>query len=104
MRPQKIVVLGGTGFVGRHLVPRLQRDGHAIRVLTRNRDGGVPGPANDLVDRVERDERGHLDRAAMGRGCSPTEGCHAHGAKIGPPARSPQCGYPYSELRPSGVF
>lgn len=38
MRPQKIVVLGGTGFVGRHLVPRLQRDGHAIRVLTRNRD------------------------------------------------------------------
>jgi NADH dehydrogenase len=38
MRPQKIVVLGGTGFVGRHLVPRLQRDGHAVRVLTRNRD------------------------------------------------------------------
>ncbi|MGN6521502.1 MAG: complex I NDUFA9 subunit family protein [Dokdonella sp.] len=38
MRPHKIVVLGGTGFVGRHLVPRLQRDGHAIRVLTRNRD------------------------------------------------------------------
>ena len=38
MKAQKIVVLGGTGFVGRHLVPRLQRDGHAIRVLTRNRD------------------------------------------------------------------
>lgn len=38
MKPQSIVVLGGTGFVGRHLVPRLQRDGHAITVLSRNRD------------------------------------------------------------------
>ena len=38
MKPQKIVVLGGTGFVGGHLVPRLQRDGHAISVLSRNRD------------------------------------------------------------------
>jgi NADH dehydrogenase len=38
MKPQSIVVLGGTGFVGRHLVVRLQRDGHAITVLSRNRD------------------------------------------------------------------
>jgi NADH dehydrogenase len=38
MKPQSIVVLGGTGFVGRHLVMRLQRDGHAITVLSRNRD------------------------------------------------------------------
>ncbi|MFI4970556.1 MAG: complex I NDUFA9 subunit family protein [Lysobacterales bacterium] len=38
MKPQNIVVLGGTGFVGGHLVPRLQRDGHAISVLSRNRD------------------------------------------------------------------
>lgn len=38
MKPQRIVILGGTGFVGRHLVPRLARDGHAITVLTRNRD------------------------------------------------------------------
>ncbi len=38
MKPQSIVVLGGTGFVGRHLVPRLQQDGHAITVLSRNRD------------------------------------------------------------------
>lgn len=38
MKPQSIVVLGGTGFVGRHLVTRLQRDGHAITVLSRNRD------------------------------------------------------------------
>lgn len=38
MKSQRLVILGGTGFVGRHLVPRLVRDGHAITVLTRNRD------------------------------------------------------------------
>jgi NADH dehydrogenase len=38
MKPQQIVILGGTGFVGRHLVPRLQRDGHSITVLSRNRE------------------------------------------------------------------
>lgn len=38
MKPGHIVILGGTGFVGRHLVPRLQRDGHRITVLSRNRD------------------------------------------------------------------
>jgi NADH dehydrogenase len=38
MKAQKIVVLGGTGFVGSRLVPRLQRDGHSITVLSRNRD------------------------------------------------------------------
>lgn len=38
MKPGKIIVLGGTGFVGSHLVPRLQRDGHAITLLSRNRE------------------------------------------------------------------
>ncbi|MEO7431053.1 MAG: complex I NDUFA9 subunit family protein [Dokdonella sp.] len=38
MKPQTIVVLGGTGFVGSHLVPRLHADGHSITVLTRNRE------------------------------------------------------------------
>lgn len=38
MKPQQIVILGGTGFVGRHLVPRLQRDGHSITILSRNRE------------------------------------------------------------------
>lgn len=36
MTPLKIVVLGGTGFVGRHLVSRLAADGHAITLLSRN--------------------------------------------------------------------
>jgi NADH dehydrogenase len=37
MPAQRLVVLGGTGFVGRHLVPRLAADGHRIVVLSRNR-------------------------------------------------------------------
>ena len=38
MKPLKLVILGGTGFVGSHLVTRLQRDGHTISVLSRNRE------------------------------------------------------------------
>ncbi len=33
-----ICVLGGTGFVGRHLCARLAQDGHVVRVLTRYRE------------------------------------------------------------------
>ncbi len=36
MIPQNIVILGGTGFVGRHLVSRLAADGHAVTLLSRN--------------------------------------------------------------------
>jgi uncharacterized protein YbjT (DUF2867 family) len=37
MKPLSLVVLGGTGFVGQHLIPRLAHEGHRITVLTRNR-------------------------------------------------------------------
>ena len=36
MTPLKIVVLGGTGFVGRALVRRLAAQGHELKVLSRN--------------------------------------------------------------------
>jgi uncharacterized protein YbjT (DUF2867 family) len=36
MIPLKIVVIGGTGFVGRHLVARLAGDGHHVALLSRN--------------------------------------------------------------------
>lgn len=36
MTPLKLVILGGTGFVGRHLVARLAADGHAVTLLSRN--------------------------------------------------------------------
>lgn len=35
----KILLLGATGFVGRHLLRRLARDGHRMTVLTRYRPG-----------------------------------------------------------------
>lgn len=36
MTAMKIIVLGGTGFVGRLLVKRLAREGHAVTLLSRN--------------------------------------------------------------------
>jgi len=38
MKRLRIVILGGTGFVGSHLVPRLCADGHTVKVLSRNRE------------------------------------------------------------------
>jgi uncharacterized protein YbjT (DUF2867 family) len=38
MRPQSIVVLGGTGFLGTRLVARLIKDGHRVSVLSRDRE------------------------------------------------------------------
>jgi uncharacterized protein YbjT (DUF2867 family) len=38
MRPQSIVVLGGTGFLGTRLVARLIKDGHRVTVLSRDRE------------------------------------------------------------------
>jgi len=35
MDQRHLVILGGTGFVGRHLVARLRQDGHRVTVLTR---------------------------------------------------------------------
>lgn len=48
MAIRKLVILGGTGFVGSHLVPRLAADGHRIVLLSRNRErhrqlGVLPG-------------------------------------------------------------
>ncbi len=36
MKIQKICVLGGTGFVGRHLATRLANQGYSLKVLTRH--------------------------------------------------------------------
>ncbi len=38
MKKYKICVLGGTGFVGKHLVSRLAGEGHQVRVLARHRE------------------------------------------------------------------
>jgi NADH dehydrogenase len=36
MIPQRLVILGGSGFVGHALLPRLCRDGHEVLLLSRN--------------------------------------------------------------------
>lgn len=38
MSKLRVCILGGTGFVGQHLSARLVKDGHSVRVLTRNRE------------------------------------------------------------------
>ncbi|MGE0080035.1 MAG: complex I NDUFA9 subunit family protein [Thiohalomonadaceae bacterium] len=38
MTTHNICILGGTGFVGRHLAARLANDGHRLKVLTRHRE------------------------------------------------------------------
>lgn len=38
MSKQSICILGGTGFVGRHLVSRLAQDGHRLLLPSRNRE------------------------------------------------------------------
>ncbi len=49
----KILVTGAGGFVGRHLVERLRRDGHAVRALVREATdfpAGVETAVGDLRD------------------------------------------------------
>src|ERR1700685_481739 len=38
MRPLSLCILGGTGFLGTRLVGRLVKDGHAVTVLSRDRE------------------------------------------------------------------
>ena len=40
--PRRVFVAGGTGAIGRHLVPVLLRDGHEVVVLSRSRERAAP--------------------------------------------------------------
>ena len=66
MAAQQIVILGGTGFVGSHLLPRLAADGHRIVLLSRNREqhrelGVLPGVTIRSADVYDDDMlRRHL--------------------------------------------
>lgn len=66
MSARQLVILGGTGFVGSHLVPRLAADGHRIVLLSRNREqhrelGVLPGVSVRSADVYDDDVlRRHL--------------------------------------------
>ena len=75
MKPQRIVILGGTGFVGSHLVPRLHADGHTITILSRNRElhrelGVLPRASVVTADIYDRDVLRASSRAPTRRSIS----------------------------------
>lgn len=53
--PQRVLLTGATGFIGRLLVAALLKDGHAVTVLTRAPQKAVPllGPAVRCVDSMD---------------------------------------------------
>lgn len=66
--PRRVLVLGGTGFVGRHIVAQLVTAGHQVVVPTRRRERGKHLILLPTVDVVERDihDRRRLGELAAG--------------------------------------
>ena len=64
----RVLVTGGTGFVGTHLINTLLRRGHEVAVLER-RPGSTRNRYNHPVEAAAGDvlDRGSLERAAAGR-------------------------------------
>lgn len=41
---KKVLITGGTGLVGSHLIPLLKKEGHEVAVLSRSKDASQPYP------------------------------------------------------------
>ena len=57
MNNKNICIFGSTGFVGRHLVNRLTREGYTVRVPTRRRERNRDFLVNPRVQLIEADIR-----------------------------------------------
>ncbi|MFC0679486.1 complex I NDUFA9 subunit family protein [Lysobacter korlensis] len=68
MAATQVIVLGGTGFVGRHLVRRLIADGHSVTVLSRGADAATRAalPPSTAVREGNVHEQGFLREAFAG--------------------------------------
>lgn len=59
--PEKILLIGGTGFIGRALALRLATKGHNVHVLSRTGWGNTPSPPGVLVHHADQ---GNAERLA----------------------------------------
>ncbi len=64
----ELVVFGGTGFIGSHLVARLVADGRPVRVVSRGADAGQPPFDSPLVEIMRGDvaKREDVERVIAG--------------------------------------
>ncbi|MBC7895751.1 MAG: NAD-dependent epimerase/dehydratase family protein [Cytophagaceae bacterium] len=61
--PMRLLILGGTGFIGPHLVRHAVARGHSVTIFTRGRrDGGLPAS----VERLVGDRNGQLQALEQG--------------------------------------
>lgn len=58
---QKILIAGGTGFLGKHLIPFLAAKGYTLHVLTRNKNTSLPQATVYAWDV----EKGYIDARAF---------------------------------------
>ena len=82
----KVLVTGGAGFIGSHLVDGLLRGGHTVRVLdalaaqVHGREGGRPEHLAPEAELIVGDVR---DRAALGRALDGVEAVFHQAAAVG---------------------
>ncbi len=68
----KILITGGTGFIGQALCPRLAAAGHEVVILTRQATPQLPAGATTLINRLE-DVHADSFRAIINLAGAPTD-------------------------------